>query len=449
MSLEISREPIDIGVALNSAYTLLNVALLLFLILGISFFYSGLTQRKAAFQQLSFPLVVTIEILLLWLCFGYSLSFSQTGRSGYLGNFEHVGLKELSSMVIYPNQRFDDVSTGVVEQVYSVYSGLFACISAVIAMGCLCERGKLKPAMIFLVAWMFLVYCPVAYWIWNSNGWMHKKFEVLDFAGGHAVHIVSGTTALMYSWFLGYRNENSLTDYRSSNLGLVVCGTMFMAIGWLGFNCGSLYTVNKLSGIILCNTLTSMMVAGLSWMGLDYLYSRNGRISIVGLCSGCVAGLTAITPCTAYISFWSSFVVGLLSGVLCNLGTRLKYWLKIDDSLDVGIHLIGGLVGNLLAGVFGDKSVAALGGLSVHGGWINRHFIQLLYQFLSSLITTIYVAGVCFIILFVLVRIPGCHLRMDSESEMEGSDSAVFNSEYMSDYVEFVRQLNPDDYKEE
>ncbi|KAG7891049.1 hypothetical protein KL936_002333 [Ogataea polymorpha] len=440
---------VEVGIALNSLFTLLNSSLLLFLVLGMAMFYSGLTQRKAAFQQLSFPLLVTLEVLILWLCFGYTLSFSDTGKSGYLSDFVHVGLKDMDALVVYPNHRYKDDATQVFGLVYAVYNGLFASITAVIAMGCLCERGRLKPAFIFLIPWMFLIYCPIAYWVWNPNGWLHRKLNVLDFAGGNAVHIVSGTTALVYSWFMGYRNEANLVEYRSSNLGMVICGTIFIAVGWLGFNCGALYTVNALTGVILSNTVTSMAVGGLSWMGLDYSYHRDGRISVVGLCSGCIAGLTAITPCTAYINFWSSFVVGLLSGVLCNVGTRLKYWLKIDDSLDIGIHLFGGIVGNLLVGLFADKNVAALGGLSIKGGWINRHFIQLLHQFVSSLVVTVYVAGVSFIILAILVRLPGCRLRLDDANEMEGSDSVLFSSEYIADYVEFVRQLNPDDYKED
>ncbi|ODV86374.1 hypothetical protein CANARDRAFT_197022 [[Candida] arabinofermentans NRRL YB-2248] len=416
------------------------------MILGISLLYSGLTQRKSAFQQLSFPVIVTSEILILWLCFGYSLSFSETGSSRFLGNFEHVGLKGMSNEIIYPTTKDNG---GVVSIVYALYHGLFASVTATLSLGCLAERGRLKPALLFLVFWMFLVYCPVSYWVWNDNGWISRKLKYLDFAGGDVVHLNSGCTGLVYSWFLGSRSEANLVDYRASSPGYALVGAVFMIIGWIGFNCGSLFTINLLSGIILSNTLTCMSVAGFSWMCVDYFNSQRRKISVVGFASGCISGLVAITPCTAYINFWSSFVVAVCSGILCNFATRLKFIVHIDDSLDIAaIHLVGGLIGNLLTAIFADRDVAALGGLQIDGGWINRRFIQLLDQFLGSLATIAYVCAMCFIILLVIDRIPGFHLRCDNEAEMEGMDANQLGAEFTNDYVEFLRRLNPADFLE-
>ncbi|GMG39873.1 unnamed protein product [Ambrosiozyma monospora] len=452
-------------IVLNTTFTILCISLLILLLLGISLFYSGLTQRKSTFQQLGTPFITTAIIFPLWLCFGYTLCFSNSGPSHYLGNFENIGLRYLSSSIYVSPitntnltqiiQSTDDLANlsspaatqGVLSLVHAVFQGFFACICCALALGCIVDRGRLFPCFIFVVCWLFLVYCPICYWIWNENGWIYKKLNVLDIAGGHVVHLVSGLTGFVYSWFLDYRSDKTLLYYRASNLGFVVIGTCMLISGWIGFNCGSLYAVNLLTVSALANTLNCSFIAGLSWFCLDYFMFGIKRISIVGFCSGCVAGLVAITPGTAFVPFWATFIIGNMSGVLCNLATRFKYWVKVDDALDIfAIHFIGGVIGNLLTGLFADKNIAKLGGIDIDGGWLNHNYIQLLDQFLSTLAVVAYTFFMSFVLLLIINKIPYCQLRVTPEEELKGMDESQIGSEYINDYIEFIREIDPSDY---
>ena len=208
------------------------------------------------------------------------------------------------------------------------------------------------PALVFLLLWATLVYDPIACWVWNPNGWL-AKLGVYDFAGGTPVHINSGTTALVYSYFLGNRRGHGTTalNYRPHNVIHIALGTVFLWVGWFGFNAGSALTASLRAVMAAVVTTTAASVGGIAWCLMDY--RLEGKFSLVGFCSGVVAGLVCITPGSGFVPAWASIVYGTVAGIACNYGTKLKFWVRSDDALDIfAVHAIGGLCGNILTGFF-------------------------------------------------------------------------------------------------
>ncbi|ODV98598.1 hypothetical protein PACTADRAFT_37941 [Pachysolen tannophilus NRRL Y-2460] len=435
-------EVLSIAQQIDAVFLFGCSTLLMFIILGIGLFYSGLTQRKSALSQISLPLIISCIIFVEWVFIGYTLCYSTTASNRYIGNFHNVGLRYLTSSVVEI-----EGEARVPAYIHVLFEGLFCCITGSLAFGCIAERGRFKPLFLFIIIWCIIIYYPVSYWHWNEKGWLKLDLNIMDFAGGDPVHLLSGSTSLCYSLKLGKRSYNSVTkNYRNSNTGLILIGTFLMIIGWLGFNGGCSYHMSFQTLIILINTLTSCFIAGFTWFALDYYYNRN--FSIIGLCSGCVAGLVVITPSAGFVNFWSSFVIGFIGGAVCNFATGLKFLLKIDDCLDIfAIHGCGGFVGSLLTGLFADKNIAQLGVVDIKGGWISHRYIALLYQFIGSIVTLCYCFSMSFIFLTIIDKIPGLSLKLqDEDTLLKGCDEYEFGNEYINDYVEFVRILEPGDF---
>lgn len=341
----------------------------------------------------------------------------------------------------------------------------------------------------------------MSYWFWNRDGWLsieRGQLPVLDFAGGNCIHIVSGFTALAYSYILGPRNPKLLYNYRSSNNGYILIGTFLLTFGWCGFIAGCDYKFSPASFFMMVNTILCSSVSGLTWACIDYYYSaiplegnkhkseRKG--SIISLCSGLMAGLVVITPAGGYVSsptgFWKAIVFGVLGGGVSNLSTRLKFFFNIDDAFDIfAIHGVTGWVGSLLTGIFAEESFESA------GGWVNGNFIQICYQLLGCVVTSAYVFVMSLVFLYLIDLIPGCHLRIDKgfnrrmrhqndspgarldiesslsptnagpqehegEIKMEtdellGCDQYELSGEYMMDFMEFIKVIRPEDYAEE
>lgn len=226
-------------------------------------------------------------------------------------------------------------------------------ISAALAIGAAADRGRMLPCLVFMFVWSTMVYNPIAYWTWNPNGWSFK-LGGLDFAGGTPVHISSGAAALAYSLMLGkrqgYRGNDGL-PYRPHNVTHVVLGTVFLWVGWFGFNGGSALAANLRAVMACIVTHIAACVGGFTWCLLDYRLEH--KWSVVGFCSGAIAGLVAITPASGFVPAWSAVVYGVVGGILCNFATKIKFLLGVDDALDIfAEHAVGGIVGNLLTAFF-------------------------------------------------------------------------------------------------
>jgi ammonium transporter, Amt family len=225
-------------------------------------------------------------------------------------------------------------------------------ISVVLAVGAVAERGRMLPCIIYMFVWATLIYDPIACWTWNPHGWVAKKGG-LDFAGGTPVHISSGAAALAYSYMLGKRHGHGTQElnYRPHNVTHIVIGTVFLWVGWFGFNAGSALGANLRAVMAAVVTNLAACVGGITWCLVDYRLEK--KWSAVGFCSGVIAGLVAITPASGFVPAWSAVVFGVVAGIACNYATKLKYFLRCDDALDIfAVHGIGGLVGNILTGLF-------------------------------------------------------------------------------------------------
>lgn len=372
-----------------------------------------------------------------WFFWGYSLTFSHTSGLfiGDLSNFAFI------NVLAYPSVG----SPAIPDLLYAIYQGMFACITVALATGAVAERGRMLPCVIFMFVWTTLVYDPIACWHWNPSGWANR-LGGLDFAGGTPVHITSGCAALAYSYVLGKRSGHGTQalNYRPHNVTHIVIGTVFMWVGWFGFNAGSALQANLRAVVAAVNTNLAACVGGVTWCLVDY--RLEGRFSTVGFCSGVVAGLVAITPGSGFVPVWSAVVFGICAGIGCNFATQIKYWIQADDALDIfAVHGIGGFIGNICTGLFAANYIAHLDGTTViPGGWLNRNWKQLAYQLADSgagagwsfVVTTIIL-----VVISLLGRfIPALRLRVSREEEAAGIDDVEIG-EFAYDYVELVREV--------
>jgi Amt family ammonium transporter len=283
------------------------------------------------------------------------------------------------------------------------------------------------PCIIYMFIWTTIVYDPLACWTWNSSGWVFKMGG-LDFAGGTPVHIASGCAALAYSYMLGKRSGHGTQElnYRPHNVTHIVIGTVFLWVGWFGFNAGSALSANLRAVMAAVCTNLAACVGGITWCLVDYRLER--KWSTVGFCSGVIAGLVAITPGSGYVPAWSAVVFGVCGGVACNYATKLKYFLRCDDALDIfAVHGVGGFIGNILTAFFAADYIAHLDGYTViTGGWLNHHWIQLGYQLADSFAGGAYsFFGTCLILGaldFIGKFVPALRLRASEEEEALGID---------------------------
>lgn len=284
---------------------------------------------------------------------------------------------------------------------------MFACLVPAIALGAACDRARLWPFFIFTFFWTTFVYDPIAMWIWNPNGWA-VKWGILDYAGGGPVEISSGITGTVISIYLGHRygygTEKLL--FKPHNVSNVVLGTVLLWVGWLGFNGGSTFAANLRAGMAIATTNLAGSVGGLTWMVMDYRLER--KWSVVGFCTGAIAGLVAITPAAGFVGMPAALLIGVVAAFCCNLCTGLKNLVRVDDAMDVfAVHALAGIVGLLLTGIFAQKSVANNDGyLEIKGGWLDGHFVQLPLQLAWCAVTVCWNAAVTFLLLFVIDHTP-------------------------------------------
>ncbi|ORZ17570.1 ammonium transporter AmtB-like domain-containing protein [Lobosporangium transversale] len=409
--------PAAIGSEFNAgdiAWTLTSTALVWLMIPGIGYFYSGMARSKNALSLIMLSCCSVAVVSFQWFLFGYSLAFSKSG-SKFIGNFENAFFRGVLGAPSVGSAKIPDL-------VFMIFQSMFAALTPALAIGAAAERGRIVPTLVFIFLWTTFVYDFIACWTWSSNGWSFVMGG-LDFAGGTPVHISSGAAALAYAFVLG-RRIGDRKDFRPHSMSNVVIGTCFIWFGWFGFNGGSALSANLRAAMACVVTNLSASTAGLTWVLMDYHHDR--KLSVLGFCSGAVAGLVSITPASGYVSPGSSVAIGFLGAVACNLAVRLKHYLKYDDAFDVfAVHGVGGIVGNILTGVFAQASIAALDGVTViNGGWLDQNWIQVAYQLVDSAAGLGWSFCVTYLILIIMNKVPGLNLRAHSDHEHRGLDLA-------------------------
>ncbi|KAK7735650.1 ammonium transporter Amt1 [Cytospora paraplurivora] len=417
------------------AWILTSSALVLLMVPGVGFFYSGLARRKSALALIWLSMMSIAVVGFQWFFWGYSLAFSHTGSS-FIGDLSNFGLMKVLGQ---PSVG----STKVPDLLFCLYQGMFAAITPALAIGAAADRGRMLPAVVFIFIWTTIVYDPIAYWTWNPNGWSYK-LGGLDFAGGTPVHISSGAAALAYSLMLGKRTGYDKVHglpYRPHNVTHVVLGTVFLWVGWFGFNGGSALAGNLRAVMACIVTHIAACVGGFTWCLLDYRLEK--KWSTVGFCSGVISGLVAITPASGFVAPWAAVIFGVVGAAVCNLATSLKFFMGIDDALDIfAEHGVGGIVGNLLTALFASNYIAHLdGSTEIAGGWLNHNYVQLGYQIADCCAGFSWSFVVTCIILFVMNLIPGLSLRVTAEEEQRGLDDSDLG-EFCYDFVEIRREVH-------
>ena len=317
----------------DQAYILVASAMVVVMIPGLGFLYSGLARRKSALTMIWVCMASFSVITFQWYLWGYSLAFSAQGTSGFIGDLNHFGLINTLGLPVLSAPLIPELLYSFYQvncpSLLSIFLGAdqylqlqFCATTAAIVAGAVAERGRVLPFMVFIFCWATLVYCPIACWAWNSNGWAFK-YGVMDYAGGGPVEIASGMSALAYSLVLGKRQEKMMANFRPHNVSLIVLGTTFLWFGWLGFNGGSAFGANLRAVQACWNTNLCAMFAAASWTILDWRLAR--KWSMVGWCSGAISGLVAATPASGFCTAWGSVILGVVSGIVCNYSTKGNY----------------------------------------------------------------------------------------------------------------------------
>ncbi len=401
----------------DTAWMLTATALVLFMTIpGLALFYGGMVRSKNILSVMMQCFAITGLMSILWMVYGYSLAFDTAGME--------AGVTNLNSFVGGLGRAFlagltpDSLTGAVPESVFITFQMTFAIITPALIVGAFAERMKFSAMLVFMTVWFTLVYAPIAHMVWGGDGGLLWDWGVLDFAGGTVVHINAGIAGLVACLVLGKRKGYPTTPMAPHNLGLTLVGAAMLWIGWFGFNAGSSLAANGTAGMAMLVTQIATAAAALSWMFAEWL--THGKPSALGIASGVVAGLVAITPAAGTVGPMGALVIGLAAGVICFFcATSLKRKLGYDDSLDAfGVHGIGGIVGALLTGVF---AAPALGGF----GEVENVALQLWIQFKGVLFTVVYTAIITFVILKVIDVVMG--LRVSEEDETVGLDLSLHN----------------------
>jgi Amt family ammonium transporter len=350
----------------DTAWLLASAALVLFMTPGLAFFYGGMARRKNLLSTLMMSFVMIGIGGLIWILYGYSLGFGGD-LGGFIGNLSFLGLKGIGPASI------SAYAPTVPSYAYIMYQGMFAIITVALITGSVVERIKFSSLVVFAVAWLTLIYTPVAHWVWGG-GWL-AKLGALDFAGGTVVHINAGVSALALAMLLGKRKGFSQDPMEPNNIPLVVLGAGILWFGWFGFNAGSALSANGLASAAFINTNTAAAAASLTWMFLSW---RQRKPAVLGAVTGAVAGLVAITPAAGYVTPMAAIAIGIVVSFISFYSLILiKNKLKFDDSLDVfACHGMGGIWGAIATGIFATTAINAAGSGAVDGNWI-----QVLKQF--------------------------------------------------------------------
>ncbi len=388
----------------NTAWMLTSTALVLMMTIpGLALFYGGMVRKKNVLATVMQSFAITCLVTILWFVVGYSIAFTDGGPTqAWLGGFSKVFHNGIGTGTLW----LPGVAN-IPEFVFSMFQLTFAIITPALIAGAFAERMKFSAMFLFMGLWSIIVYSPIAHWVWG--GGFLGGLGVLDFAGGTVVHINAGVAGLVCALVLGKRKGFGSTNMAPHNLVLSVIGASLLWVGWFGFNAGSELAADGLAGAAMLNTQVATAAAALAWMFAEWIVVK--KPSVLGIISGAVAGLVAVTPASGFVNPTGALVIGIVAGVLCYLAAaHLKRMLGYDDSLDAfGVHGVGGIIGALLTGVFADPTINSLGA--------NHSIVT---QFIGIVATIAWTAIASFVILMVVKVLVG--LRPSEQEEEEGLD---------------------------
>lgn len=398
----------------DTAWIIVSTILVLMMTIpGLALFYGGLVRRKNVLSVLMQCLILTAVIIIEWVVIGYSLAFTTGGDKldFFIGGFDKIFLNGIGVGLLLEGY-------SIPELLFVSFQGMFAVITPALIIGAFAERIKFKGFLLFSVLWALVVYNPLAHWVWGG-GWI-GELGAIDFAGGTVVHINAGVSALVMAILLGKRKgwnikgEDPITPH---NIPFVVIGTALLWMGWLGFNGGSGLAADGISANAILVTNIAAAAAALTWTFLDKIINK--KPTVVGFCTGVVAGLVAITPAAGSTGVLGAFVIGIISGLVCFwMVAYVKPRFEYDDSLDAfGVHGVGGIIGSILIGVFATQAITGEGGAqgALYGNWN-----QLWIQFIATLATILFSALMTWLLFKIVDKLVG--IRISSKSESVGLD---------------------------
>ncbi|MGH7022470.1 MAG: ammonium transporter [Caulobacteraceae bacterium] len=396
----------------DTAWMLASVALVLMMTIpGLALFYGGMVRRKNVIATVAQSFAITCVVTIVWYVCSYSIAFGTNpdpGQNQFWGGLGNVMLKQVTMDKPYT---IAGSAVTIPEYVYMMFQMTFAIITPALICGAFAERMKFSALLLFMTLWSIFVYAPIAHWVWGG-GFLGAKVGVLDFAGGTVVHINAGVAGLVCALVMGKRKGLGHDNMAPNNLVYTMIGASLLWVGWFGFNAGSATTANALAGAAMANTQIATAAAALAWMASEWIVSK--KPTMLGMASGAVAGLVAVTPASGFVNPNGAFIIGIAAGVGCYLAAVfLKRAFKYDDSLDAfGVHGVGGFIGAILTGVFADAAINSAG--KVHSA---------LTQFYGCIGTIVWSGVVTFLILMVCKYTVG--LRVTEDEELEGLDMAV------------------------
>ena len=397
----------------HTAWMLTASALVLLMTPGLAFFYGGLVRARNVISTLMYSFMAMAVVSIVWVLWGYSLAFGE--GSAFIGDLSFFGLSGIDVNQVEDN--------GIPTLLFVIFQMMFAIITPALITGAFVERFKFTTYLVFLVVWVTIVYAPVAHWVWAPEGWLFKD-GALDFAGGTVVHINAGMAAVAAALLVGKRRDPGAEPH---NVPYVILGAALLWFGWFGFNAGSGLAADGVDVNAFLVTNTAAAAAALTWGVISQI--QTGRMSAVGVASGAVAGLVAITPASGFVGVYGALAIGAGAGLLCYIAVYLRTRVQVDDALEVfAIHGVGGIWGAIATGIF---AVAAIGGTA---GLIDGNAGQLVTQVIAIVATMVYSFVVTLVILKVLDLIPGLGIRVPNDAEDIGLDlSAHGERAFVSD----------------
>ncbi|MER8014326.1 ammonium transporter [Streptomyces griseoluteus] len=393
----------------DTAWLLAATALVLLMTPGLALFYGGMVRAKSVLNMLMMSFVSIALVTVVWLVAGYSLAFTGDLGGGLLGGLGNAGMAGVGPASLHGS---------VPTLLFATFQLTFAVITAALISGAVADRTRFGAWLVLVPVWTLLVYVPVTHWVWGPGGWIGQKLGALDFAGGLPVEITSGASGLALCLVLGPRLGFKKDAMRPHSLPMVMLGAGLLWFGWFGFNAGSALGANGLAAAAFLNTMAAGCTGLLGWLLVEQ--KRDGHPTTLGAASGAVAGLVAITPSCGTVSLLGALAVGLAAGVVCSYAVGWKFKLNYDDSLDVvGVHLVGGVIGTLLIGLFADKALTGGAEGLLYGGGLGLLGRQL--------VAVLAVAGYAFTVTYGLGRLLDrtIGLRASEEEERTGLDLTV------------------------
>jgi Amt family ammonium transporter len=394
----------------DTAWVLTSTALVMLMTIpGLAFFYGGLVRRKNVLSILMQCFIIMCVISLQWVLFGYSLAFGPDTGQGIIGSLDWAGLRHVGGLP------FKDYAETIPHSVFMIFQCMFAVITPALMIGAFAERIKFSSFLVFTILWATFVYDPLAHWLWGTGGWL-KDLGALDFAGGIVVHTSSGVSALVMCILLGKRVGYKKEPFRPHNLPFTVLGAALLWFGWFGFNAGSALAANDLAANAFVATHAATAAAGLTWALIEW--QQHGAPTVLGVSTGAVAGLVAITPACGFVNPMNAIFIGMLVSLFCYIAIAyIKGKLGYDDALDVfGVHGVGGMWGTIATGIFAEKAVNAAGANGLFLGDIH----QFLVQCMLILVAPVFAGLVTWILFKAVDALMG--MRVEKKDEIVGLD---------------------------